>query len=168
MKNNLNLKGKFNVTCVDKDGNEKWSQEFNNGIVDEGVAYLLDAGFNEGAIITTWYIGLIKDYTAFDNADDMAGIGTTNDWGEYQHYDEANRQEWTAGNTASRSMTNATTADFTISSAETATGTINGIFITSDNTIGGTSGTLWSTANFSSNASVVTGDTLKVTYTING
>lgn len=161
------LRGRFAVTCVDKNGKEKWSQEFNNGITDEGIAYLLDLGFHgDNDDITTWYCGLIDNtgFSALDAGDTAAQIGGTNGWSELTAYTEANRVEWTEGATASRSMTNAATMDFSMN----ATNTVKGIFIVSSNTKSGTTGTLWSTAAFSSNASVENGDTLKVTYTING
>lgn len=159
---NLNLKGQFKVVCTDASGNEKWAQDFNNGIVDEGIAYLLDLGFNAANDdISTWYIGLIGTLTTLAAGDTMA---SHSGWSEDQQYSESVRQTWGCGATAARSMTNATTADFSMN----ATTTINGIFITSSSTKGGTTGTLWSTAQFSSAASVTSGDTLKVTYTING
>jgi len=48
-----------------------------------------------------------------------------------------------------------------------ATTTVGGAFLTSDNTKGGTTGTLFSAADFQSpgDRSVVNGDTLNVTYT---
>jgi hypothetical protein len=85
-------------------------------------------------------------------------------WTETTAYAEATRPEWTAGTPAARSITNASTVDFSIN----ATITIHGIFITSDNTKSGTSGTLWSTAAFASNVTANNGDTLKVTYTLSG
>ena len=64
---------------------------------------------------------------------------------------------------ASQSISNSvTSADFNI----TASGTIHGIFVTSDNTKSGTTGTLWSTAPFAAPLSVNNGDLLKVTYTL--
>jgi hypothetical protein len=85
-------------------------------------------------------------------------------WTESTDYDEVSRVTWNPDAAASRAVTNSTTVDFTMN----ATKTIKGIFITSNNTKGGTTGTLWATAAFSSNASVVATDVLKVTYTVSG
>ncbi len=161
--NDLKARGRFIVECFDKDGNKKWEEEFPNGIVDEGIEYLLDAGFNGGTQVSTWYMGLVDNagFTAFDNADTMA---SHSGWSYFTSYDALTRPEWTAGAAASRAVTNSTTVDFVMSAA----GTIRGIFITSDNTKSGTTGTLWSTAAFSSNATVAIDDTLKVTYTVSG
>lgn len=157
------LKGRFSVQCFDKDGNLKWEEDFPNGIVDEGIEYLLDAGFNGGSQVSTWYMGLVDNagFSAFANADTMA---SHSGWSESTAYTESNRPEWTAGAAATRAVTNGSTVDFSMN----ATATIRGIFITSDNTKSGTTGTLWSTAAFSSNASVTNGDSLKVTYTVSG
>ena len=134
-----------------------------NPFVDEGIEYLLDAAFNGGSQTSTWYMGLVDDsgFSTFSNADTMS---SHSGWTESADYSESNRPEWTAGAAATRAVTNSSTVDFSMN----ATATIHGIFVTSDNTKSGTSGTLWSTAAFSSNASVTNGDTLKVTYTVSG
>jgi hypothetical protein len=85
-------------------------------------------------------------------------------WAESADYDEATRPEWTAGTASGRAITNAVTVDFTIN----ATKTIKGLFITSNNTKSGSTGTLWSTAAFGSTVSVADDDVLKVTYTVSG
>ena len=62
-------------------------------------------------------------------------------------------------------MTNATTADFNMTPGSAVT--IKGLFLCSDNTKGGTTGTLFATAAFTGgNQTVNNGDTLKVTYTV--
>ena len=157
------LSGKFQIHCIDKDGNLKWEEDFPNGITNVGIAYLLDAGFDDGTKSTAWFIGLIDNaaFSALAAADTMASHAG---WAESSAYTESTRPAWTNGATASRSMTNSSTVDFSMN----ATATIKGVFITSNSTKAGTTGTLWSTAAFSSNASVTNGDTLKITYTING
>ncbi len=160
MKNSLNVKGHFSVTCVDANGQDKWTQEFPNGIVDEGINYMLEAAFNSGTQSGDWYIGLIDNspaptLAAGDTLASHAG------WSENSDY-AGNRPAWGEGTASARSITNATTADF----AMNATVVIYGIFVSDQAT--GTAGTLWSTAAFSSTASVTSGDTLKVTYTVSG
>jgi hypothetical protein len=160
---NMKLGGRFRVEHFDKDGNLKGTHEFPNGIVDVGLNHILETQFNGGTPVTAWYIGLINNsgYTALANADTMA---SHSGWAETSAYDEATRPEWTAGTAASRSITNGTAIDFSIN----ATVVIRGIFITSVNTKGGTSGVLWATALFASTVSAENGDTLKVTYTVSG
>lgn len=160
----IEFKNPVKVQCFDKDGNLKWEEEIFNGIVDEGINQLLDDGFNGGAqTFATAYIGLVDNsgFSAFANGDTMASHAG---WTESTAYSEASRPTWNPDAAASRAVTNSTTVDFTIN----ATATIKGIFVTSDNTKGGTTGTLWATAAFSSNASVVSSDVLKVTYTVSG
>lgn len=155
--------GVYTFELFDKYGRIKWWAELPNGVVDEGIEYLLDAGFNGGSAISTWYMGLIDNsgFSALANADTMS---SHSGWSESTAYSEGTRPEWTAGAAASRQVTNSTSVDFSIN----ATVTIKGIFVTSDNTKSGTTGTLWSTAAFGTNASAESGDTLKVTYTVSG
>jgi hypothetical protein len=134
-----------------------------NGIVDVGMNHILETEFHAGSQVSTWYIGLVDNsgFTAFNDADTMA---SHSGWTESTVYSQSTRPQWTAGAAASRQITNASTVDFSINDSAT----LKGIFVTSDNTKGGTSGTLWATAAFSSTVSVQNGDTLKITYTISG
>ena len=153
-------KGKFVVEHF-RDGKLIGTHELPNGIVDVGINHILEVEFNGGTQVTTWYIGIIDNasFSALAAADTMASHAG---WIEVTTYDEATRPEWTAGTAAARAITNAVSVDFTIS----ATKTLKGIFITTQNTKGGTTGTLWSTAAFGSTVSVVDDDVLKITYSI--
>ncbi len=160
--NLLFARGKFHVEHI-RDGKVIGRYAFPNGIVDVGMNSLLDVYFHAASQITTWYISLVNNsgFSAFANADTMASHAG---WTELTAYDEANRVEWAEGAAASRAITNATTADFTIN----ATATVKGIFVTSENTKGGATGTLWATAAFTTPVSVVDNDILKITYTVSG
>ena len=59
METTFNLRGKFNISCFDKDGNLKWEKEAKNGATNEGLNKLLDVMFHATTQISTWYIGLI-------------------------------------------------------------------------------------------------------------
>lgn len=166
MKAKLPIKGHFKVQVFDKNGILKSETEGPNGITDVGLNKILDDMFDGGSAASpsgTWYCGLIDNsgFTALAAADTMASHGG---WSESTAYTESNRVTWGVGAASSRSVTNASTMDFSIN----ATVTINGIFIVDNNTKGGTSGTLWATASFSSAVSATNGDTLKVTYTVSG
>jgi len=154
--------GKFHVQHL-RDGKLLAEYDAPNGIVDVGLNHILETEFHAGAQITTWYIGLVDNagFSAFANADTMASHAG---WAESSAYTEANRPTWTAGAAASRQITNAATVDFSINASVT----IKGLFISSNNTKGGTTGTLWSTAAFGSTVALNSGDTLKVTYTLSG
>jgi hypothetical protein len=135
---------------------------FDNGVVDEGKDAILDVMFGGVAQSDPWYIGLIDNagFSALDASDTMASHAG---WAESVAYSDANRIEWADDAAASQSKTNSTTADFSIN----ATASIYGMFLTSDNTKGGTTGTLWATSQFTSSPiPVVNLDTLKVVYTI--
>jgi hypothetical protein len=163
MKDSMRLKGRFQIEHRDKDNKLVGVYDVPNAIVDEGLNDILNVMFNSGTQTATWYIGLVDNagFTGFANSDTMA---TNPGWDESTAYTEANRVAWGAGAAASRAITNATTADFNIN----ATVTLHGIFITSDNTKGGTAGKLWSTAAFASNVTANNGDTLKITYSVTG
>jgi len=164
MNSELNLKGAFKVEHRDVDGNLLGIYEFLNGIVDEGLNHILDTQFHGSSQITTWYIGLV-DNAGGPSFADADTLGSHAGWSENTDYSEGNRVTWAEDAAASRSITNTTTADFSVN----ASGNINGIFVSSNNVKStGNTGTLWSTASFSSVVAVTNGDTLKVTYTISG
>jgi len=161
--NKMSLQGRFRVEHYDKDGQLKATYRVPNGIVDVGLNKILDDMFSGGTASGTWYIGLVDNsgFTAFANADTMASHGG---WSESSAYTETVRQTWTEGGASARSITNASTVDFSIN----ATVTFQGIFIVDSPTKAGTAGTLWSTAAFASTVAAVSGDTLKITYTVSG
>jgi len=132
-----------------------------NGIVTVGKNSLLDVGFRAQTQITAWYIGIIDNsgFSALADADTAASHGG---WNEFTTYSEANRVQWSPAAAASGQISNSSSSNFNI----TGTGTLKGIFLISNNTKSGTTGTLWATAAFASNVSVVNGDLLKITYTI--
>jgi hypothetical protein len=136
--------------------------DFNNTVVNVGKNKILDVMFNSATPITTWYIGLISSasYSVIAAADTM---GSHAGWTEFTGYSESVRQTWGSGAAASQSVTNATPATFTANTG----GTVKGIFVTSVNTKGGTTGTLWSAGLFSGgDVTVASSDELKTTYTL--
>jgi hypothetical protein len=161
--NKLDPRGKFVVEHYDVNGKLKGKYDFPNGIVDEGKDLILDVMFNDGVAIAqaSWYIGLVdlSGFTALADADTMA---SHSGWNEFTSYSEANRVAWGSGAASSQSTTNASPATFNVSGS----GTVKGVFVTSNNTKGGTSGTLWASALFASDVPVSNGDQLKVTYTV--
>jgi hypothetical protein len=164
MNQKAKLAGRFVVEHRDRDDNLKAIYEFPNGIVDEGLNHILDTQFHGGTQVATWYIGLVNNsgYSAFADADTLSSHAG---WAEFTSYTEANRVTWAEDAAATRSISNSTTADFSIN----ASGNLKGIFVSSNNVKStGNTGTLWSTAAFSSVVATANGDTLKVTYTVSG
>jgi len=154
--------GHFKVEHI-RDGKVIAEYEIPNGIVDAGLNHILETEFHGGTQVTTWYFGLVDNagFLAFAAGDTvLRHVG----WVECVSYDEVNRPAWTAGAATSRQITNASSVIFTIS----ATKTIKGLFVASNNSKGGTAGTLWSTATFGSPVPFLDNDLLRVTYTING
>jgi hypothetical protein len=161
--NQFKPKGHFVVEHRDKFGKLLDIYKMPNGIVNVGKDKILDDMFNDGTQTanSSWYIGLIDNsgYTALAAADTMA---SHSGWNEFTTYSEANRVAWGSGAASSQSTTNASPATFNI----TGSATVKGVFVTTNNTKSGSTGTLWATALFSSDVPVSNGDQLKVTYTV--
>jgi hypothetical protein len=123
---------------------------FHNGIVDEGKTLLLDTMFGEVAK-SYWYIGLIND-DSYTNVDPLDVMDDHAGWVEWTDYDEASRMEWIVDDAADKEIWTlpASPAIFTMSAA----GTLKGIFISTDDTKGGTTGYLWATALFSEDSTL--------------
>jgi hypothetical protein len=158
--------GHYVVECFDKDGNLKWVSESQNLVVNVGLQYMAGVALTSTAQTTTWYLGLYgaassNNPAAGDTASSHAG------WTEVTAYSEANRPTATfaaATNANPSVVTNtASKATFTMNG----TTTVGGAFLISNNTKGGTTGTLFSAADFAApgDRSVVSGDVLTVTYT---
>lgn len=159
--------GKYFVECYDKDGNLKWSDEASNLVVNTGLQYMAGTSLDGAtARITAWYVGLITGpgsgttFAAGDTASLHAG------WAENTTYSNSTRPAATfaAATTANPSVVtnSASKATFNINN----TATIAGAFLISNDTKGGTSGTLFSASDFTGgDRSVGSGDTLQVTYT---
>lgn len=146
-----------------RDGRCIGKYECHNGITNVGKNKILNDMFNDGTQTanSSWYIGLIdaSGYTALAATDTMS---SHSGWNEFTTYSEANRVAWGSGTASAQSTTNSTPATFNI----TGTATVKGVFIPTNNTKSGTTGTLWSTALFSADVPVSNGDQLKVTYTV--
>jgi hypothetical protein len=156
--------GRFHVLCYDKNGDLKWEEKNDNLVVNVGLQYMAGVALTSTTQITTWYIGLwgagaSNSPAAGDTMASHAG------WTEFTGYSNATRVSptFTAATNANPSVvTNATAAAFSIN----ASGTVGGAFLTSGSAKSGTAGTLFSGSDFTGgDRSVVSGDTLNVTYT---
>jgi hypothetical protein len=160
-------KGVFKIQCHDKDGNLKWEAETPNLVVNVGLQDMNAKYFTGSAYTAAWYIGL---YGAGASNTPAAGdtMSSHAGWTEVVAYSQATRPACTFGvpTTANPSVAtnSASPATFTING----TTTVGGAFLTSSNTKSGTTGTLYSAADFSApgDRSVVLNDTLSVTYTL--
>ena len=151
----LELTNIWTVTCLDAQGNEKWSETKKNLIVTEGLNHILDVAFHGDTQVGTWYVGL-KGTGTPAAGDTLASHAS---WSEITDY-SGSRKEWTEGAASSGSMTNSSSVDFSI----TGTATVAGAFLGSASS--GTTGTLYGVVDFASSRSVLSGDTLQVTVTV--
>jgi hypothetical protein len=158
--------GVFEIKCHDKDGNLKWEAQSKNLVVNVGLQYMAGSALTSVTQITTWYLGL---YGAGASNTPAAGdtMSSHAGWTEVVAYSNATRVAATfvtATATNPSVVTNsASPATFNING----TTTVGGAFLTSGSAKSGTTGTLFSAADFGSpgDRSVVNSDTLSVTYT---
>jgi len=158
--------GVYHIGCHDKDGNLKWSADSKNLVVNAGLAYMAGTALTSVTQITTWYIGL---YGAGASNTPAAGdtMSSHAGWTEVVAYSNSTRVAATfvTATTANPSVVtnSASPATFNING----TTTVGGAFLTSGSAKSGTTGTLFSAADFASpgDRSVVSGDIISVTYT---
>jgi len=159
--------GFYTIQCFDAQGNLKWEATSKNLVVNVGLQDMNAKYFTGSAYTAAWYIGLYgagasNTPAASDTMSSHAG------WTENTGYSNATRPVCTFGTptTANPSVAtnSASPASFTIN----ATSTVGGAFLVSNSTKGGTTGTLYSAADFGSpgDRSVASSDILNVTYTL--
>lgn len=161
-KHDLVFDNEFVIEHV-RDGEVIGTYPIKNNVKNVGINKLLNVFFGTDTKPSAWYIGLI-DNSGTTNTETAADTMASHDgWVEFTSYSESTRQTWTPTTpTSSQSVTGTAVSTFTI----TATGTVKGIFLASDSTKSGTTGVLWSTAQFTAPASVLNTDQFRVTYTL--
>ena len=157
--------GVFHVQCFDKDGNLKWEDSMHNLVVNQGLQDMNTQYFKGSTYTAAFYLGLITGpgaSTSYSASDTLASHGG---WTEFTNY-SGSRKAVTFGTatTADPSVidNSGSPASFSITSSG---GVVAGAFLC--NVASGTSGVLFSEADFQSpgDRTVVSGDTLNVTYT---
>ena len=160
-------KGVYKIQCHDKDGNLKWEDEAPNLVVNEGLQDMNAKYFTGTTYTAAWYLGLYGSGATNSPAagNTMASHGT---WTEVTDYSQATRPACTFGTPTTANPSVATNSASPATFSINATTVVGGAFVTSNNTKGGTTGILYSAADFSApgDRSVVSGDTLSVTYTL--
>jgi hypothetical protein len=156
--------GVFHVECFDKDGNLKWSTSEHNLVVNEGLQDMNTQYFKGTTYTGAFFLGLITgpgSGTTYAATDTLASKA----WTEYTDYSGA-RKAVTFGTATTADPSDisnsASPSSFTISGAG---GVVAGAFLCTVSS--GTSGVLFSESDFQSpgDRTVVSGDTLNVTYT---
>ena len=158
---NILGKGRY-IGQIIRDGKIIDEFDIENLVVNQGLNYMLGATLAGGSQITTWYIGLFSgNYTVL--ATDTASVIASNST-EATAYTAGARQAWTANSstvTGESTSNSSAQASFTFNSSIT----VYGGFLISSATLSGTSGTLFSGAQFGASKAVVSGDILLLTYT---
>ena len=159
----LSFRNFYKVECFDKYGNLKWEDDFKNLVVNTGLDDILTQYYKGSSYTAAHYLGLMAATPTVAAGDTMASHAG---WTELSAiYDETNRPTLVLGSVASQSVDNS--ASKAAYSINTDSQTIGGAFLTTDNTKGGTGGTLIAAAAFSGgNKAVDSGDTLNVTATL--
>lgn len=128
----------------------RWAEGFSNIVVTTGLNELLTRCFKTIPGDVLWYVAL-KDAGVPAAGDTMASHAG---WAEITGYTEGTRPAWTPGAVAAGSVDNtAAKASFSINADDD----LFGACLTDDNTKGGSSGTLYGVADFTTG--VVTGAT---------
>lgn len=167
------LRNRYEVECHDSAGVLLWREDIYNLVTTEGLNDLLSKYLKGATYTAAFFVGLIDNASfgalgATDTAARIVAAGsinspTTNNWGESQAYSESLRQTLTLGSASAGSIDNsASKAVFTMN----ATKTINGIFIATLSTKGGTTGVLYGEASFGTAQPVISGNTITVTVTL--
>jgi hypothetical protein len=158
-------KGVYKVQCHDAQGNLKWEVEAPNLVVNEGLQDMNAKYFTGTTYTAAWYLGL---YGSGSTNSPAAGntMASHSSWTEVTDYSQATRPACTFGTPTTANPSVATNSASPASFSINATTVVGGAFLTTSNTKGGTTGTLFSAGDFQSpgDRSVVSGDTLNVTY----
>jgi hypothetical protein len=158
----MSIQGSYHAICYDAQGNVKWEDGIKNLVTTVGKNLTLDTILGNsaaGAVV----MGL-KGTGSANAADTQAShagwleVGLAN----APTY-SGNRKTPAFSAASSSSKTTSAASSFSI----TSTGTVAGCFINigGSATIDSTTGTLFSAGDFSSSKSVVSGDSIAVTYT---
>jgi hypothetical protein len=160
-------KGVYKIQCHDAQGTLKWEADAPNLVVNGGLQDMNAKYFTGSSYTAAWYLGL---YGAAASNNPAAGdtMSSHAGWTEVVAYSQATRPACTFGTPTTANPSVATNSASPATFSINGTTTVGGAFLTSNNTKSGTTGTLYSAADFSSpgDRSVVSGDTLSVTYTL--
>lgn len=127
----------FEIECFGLNGNLLWREKVKNLVVNVGLDDVLDKYFKGSGYTAAHYIGLTDGTPSFAADDTMASHAG---WSEMTIYSETSRPQAVWGTVSGQSVDNsANKAVFSI----TGSGTIGGLFLCTDDTKGGTSGTLY-------------------------
>ena len=159
--------GVYTIQCLDAQGNLKWEAKSKNLVVNVGLQDMNAKYFTGSAYTAAWYIGLYgagasNTPAASDTMSSHAG------WTEIVPYSNATRPVCTFGTPTTANPSVATNSASPATFNINASATVGGAFLVSNSTKSGTTGVLYSAADFGApgDRSVVNSDILTVTYTL--
>ena len=159
--------GVYTIKCFDAQGNLKWEAESKNLVVNVGLQDMNAKYFTGSAYTAAWFIGLYgagasNAPAASDTMSSHAG------WTEIVPYSNATRPVCSFGTPTTANPSVATNAASSALFNINTTATVGGAFLVSNSTKSGTTGTLYSAADFGApgDRSVVSGDILTVSYAL--
>jgi len=164
----IQVTGRYDVKCLDADGNVKWEDTIKNLVVTVGKNDLLDKYFAGSAYSATWYMGLVDNasFSAYAAGDTLA---SHTGWLEFLSYtigvtpNIRATPTWSAASAGSKATT-ATT--FTINGSGTVLGALMCTTQATNTASNGGAGILYSAGSFTGGSrAVASGDSLLVTYT---
>jgi hypothetical protein len=159
--------GVYTIQCFDAQGNLKWEAKSKNLVVNVGLQDMNAKYFTGSAYTAAWYIGLYgagasNTPAASDTMSSHAG------WTEIVPYSNATRPVCTFATPTTANPSVATNAASPATFNINASATVGGAFLVSNSTKSGTTGVLYSAADFGSpgDRSVVNSDILTVSYSL--
>lgn len=154
--------GVYTVTCVGADGQEKWTDSFDNLVVNTGLQDMNAKYFTSVGYTAAWYLGLVSGATSptYAAADTLASHAG---WAESSAYVGSRKTATFGSATAADPSVIDNSGSVAVFTMNTNSTVIAGAFLC--NAASGTSGILFSAGSFvGGNKSVDAGDTLNVTY----
>ena len=160
----MEIHGRYHVECLGADGSVKWTDEIDNLVTTVGkndllTQYLKGSAYSAGTV----YMGLKGTGTAAAG-DTMASHAGWSELNITSTPASGARASTTFGTASAGSLATSSAVSFVMSSSAT----VAGVFLVTNGgaaTNASTTGILFSAGDFASSRSVVSGDTLNVTYT---
>ncbi len=149
------LGGRWHAACFNAWGHLLWTEDVLNDVTDQGLADLLSVHFAGGSQ-HSWYAGLIDGSGGTPTLSASDTLASHGGWTEVASY-SGNRKAWTPAVSGPVAV-NALAMAYQF----TAGATLAGLFLCSAPS--GSSGVLWSTAPFTANRAVYTGQTFRLIY----
>ena len=170
------IEGHYHVECRDAQGNLKWTEDFDNQVVQVGKIFMFQQLLIASPVsLVGPYLGLVSGSSnTFSPTDTMSSHAG---WSEFTAYTVGGSAvRGTAAFATPTGNSNTTPGSNVVTAAATAItytitgagGTVGGCFLVTgtgaSSTLSSTTGTLWSAGAFTTPKTTTAGDTVSVTY----